>query len=37
MSEFIDEILKRKRKILLVDDEENNLSFMIRCLHNEKY
>ena len=37
MSEFIDEIFKRKRKILLVDDEENNLSFMARCLHNEPY
>ena len=37
MSEFIDEIFKRKRKILLVDDEENNLSFMTRCLHNEPY
>ena len=28
---------EKKRKILLVDDEENNLAFMERCLHNEPY
>ena len=28
---------KEKRKLLLVDDEENNLSFMVRCLHGEPY
>lgn len=37
MDEYIGEVINKKRKILLVDDEENNLSFMVRCLHNEPY
>ena len=28
---------EKRRKILLVDDEENNLTFMARCLHGEPY
>ena len=28
---------ENKRKILLVDDEENNLAFMVRSLHGEGY
>lgn len=37
MNEYINDVLTRKRKILLLDDEENNLAFMARCLHNEPY
>ena len=37
MNEYIDEIFEKKRRVLLVDDEENNLSFMARCLHKEPY
>ena len=37
MNEYINDVLIRKRRILLVDDEENNLAFMARCLHNEPY